>query len=456
MKKRISIDKLVVNPENYRFDSVDTQDQAIDLMLTEKGEEILSLADHISRFGLDISKDLRVLKRESRYLILDGNRRITALKCLNDPTIIKNDNLRKEFEKLKNKAKNLPRKVNSFVYPDEDAASEWIRLDHTGKNKGAGQDPWLPPAQERFDYKFGGKFSPAMQAANLLRRNGLSVDEKKMKVTTINRIFSNPRARSFLGIDFKKGELSIVSNEREVISRLKALFDKIIKDDVTVKEVYDSDKVESFMVDLFGKELKKISTSIEKKEKINNLNKSKDKENKQESLDIFIVMAFAGLDDIYKAIKEVAESTFKTPNVFRIDYRSGAKKTQDNKIEDALSGSGLVIAVLAMGDKEKAVYDAIKNSENPEKILKKFFPINHNVLLELGYALRCVKLSRKDLIILVDDSRDGNLPNLADFSMNSFFDIRNRSQTKFSDIKDLKIQLKKDFLRNDFAKKYLR
>lgn len=80
MKKIIHYSKLVVNPENYRFDPVENQEEAIDLILEEKGSEILNLAKHILENGLDEAKDLRVLETNPEvYRVLDGNRRVTAL-----------------------------------------------------------------------------------------------------------------------------------------------------------------------------------------------------------------------------------------------------------------------------------------------------------------------------------------------------------------------------------------
>lgn len=94
MKENINVDKLMINPENYRFDEVENQSEAIKLMLEEKGEEILSLAKHIFENGLDKAKDSRVLEiKKDLYLVLDGNRRVTAIKCMLDTSLIKSDSV---------------------------------------------------------------------------------------------------------------------------------------------------------------------------------------------------------------------------------------------------------------------------------------------------------------------------------------------------------------------------
>lgn len=254
MKKNINFNELIVNPENYRFDAVDDQEQAIDLMIEEKGLEIFNLAKDILDNGLDQAKDIRVLSiSQDKYLVLDGNRRITAVKCLHNPSIIKDNNVRSKFVKLGNASHRIPVTIQCFIYDTEVNASKWIKLDHTGKNSGIGQDPWGSAEVDRFGYKFEGKISPAMQAVQAVEKaTGIPLNTKKLKISTINRIFSNPEARSFLGIDVKNKIMLFTADENEVIDRLSKLFSKVINDNVAVAEVYDSGLVIKFMQELFG------------------------------------------------------------------------------------------------------------------------------------------------------------------------------------------------------------
>ncbi len=264
MNKEIPIEKLVVNKDNYRFDPVDKPSEAIDLMLEEKGEEVFSLAKHIHEHGLDKAKSSRVLElKKGLFLVLDGNRRVTAIKCLNDPTLVKDTPLRNRFVNLLKTPGQIPDKVNCHVYTTEEEAAEWIKLDHTGKNSGIGQDGWEVAAKDRFDYRFGGKTSPAMQAVNLLEQETKKkIDTKALKISTVNRILSNPESRSYLGIDVKGGQVVLTASKKEALERLDKLFDKIIIDNVAVKEVYHTIDSANFMRSLFGDKPKKLSTVI--------------------------------------------------------------------------------------------------------------------------------------------------------------------------------------------------
>jgi hypothetical protein len=263
VRKIIEVEKLIVNPKNYRFDPVETQAEAIDLMLDKKGDELVNLANHIVTYGLDEAKNFRVTEvKKDLYKVLEGNRRITTIKCLNNPSLIKGDSLRNKFIKLmedaKKNGKTIPTQVHCFVYKTEEEAAPFIKLDHTGKNEGAGLDQWGVAEKNRFDYDFGGKLSPAMQAVELYKKETKSKidDPNELKLSTINRILSNPESRSYLGLGMINEEIYPIAQTKEVVARLDKLFNKMITDDVPVSELYNAELIVKFMKNLFGEKPK--------------------------------------------------------------------------------------------------------------------------------------------------------------------------------------------------------
>ncbi|MCX6749120.1 MAG: hypothetical protein NTW17_00030, partial [Candidatus Pacearchaeota archaeon] len=193
-------------------------------MLEQKGEELFNLAKHIIENGLDEAKNFRVIEiKKDLYKVLEGNRRITVLKCLSNISLIKSDSLRNKFKKLleeaKKEKKNIPTKVYCFVYKTEEEAAPFIRLDHTGKNDGAGLDSWGVKEKNRFEFDFGGKLSPAMQVVELYEKETKSKieDPNDLKLSTINRILSNVEARSYLGLGITNGQIYPTAALKEVI-----------------------------------------------------------------------------------------------------------------------------------------------------------------------------------------------------------------------------------------------
>lgn len=99
--KGIRLTYLFVNTENYRFEPLTSQKEAIDKMIEDQGEKLYNLASDIMEFGLSPVDLIQVTLsgEENKYIVLEGNRRVTSLKLLNNPSLIGDNNigLRKNF-----------------------------------------------------------------------------------------------------------------------------------------------------------------------------------------------------------------------------------------------------------------------------------------------------------------------------------------------------------------------
>ena len=360
MQRMIDVDKLIVNPENYRFDPVENQNQAIDIMLERKSDELVNLAKHIIENGLDLAKSFRVMEiKKDLYRVLEGNRRVTVLKCLHNPLLIKSDALRNKFIKLKQEHKRriIPTVVNCYIYKDEKEAAPFIKLDHTGKNEGAGLDEWGMAEKNRFSYKFEGKISPAMQLVYWYQDQTKSKieDPNKLKLSTIDRFLGNVEARSYLGLGMAEGKVYLVSSPKEVARRLGRLFDKMLTEDVPVQEVYDSEKMEKFMRNLFGekpentKELTKVALKnyVKKEIKKKSLPKSSGR-NTVVPYDFELQIPEPKINNVFHELKELQLNQFSNAGgvllrVFlemNIDHymnKFGIQMHKDTKLSGKLS-----------------------------------------------------------------------------------------------------------------------
>jgi len=307
MRKLLELDNLMVNPDNYRFDSVENQSQAIDLMLEEKGDEIFNLAKHIIENGLDEAKNLRVTEvKKDLYKVLEGNRRITAIKCLHNPFLIKIESLKVKFKKLIEDAnkenKILLTRINCFVYKNEEDASKWVKLDHTGKNEGVGLVEWGKSERDRFEQKFEGKSSPATQAVDLYESimNTKIKDRNKLKLSTINRLLSNAESRAYLGLGMSNEVIYPTTSLKEVGERLDKLFNKMILEDIPVKEVYNADLIVKFMKNLYGEKPKPSKKQVKLPAKTTKKKETKSKKRRPKSSERNILIP----DNCYLDIEE--------------------------------------------------------------------------------------------------------------------------------------------------------
>jgi hypothetical protein len=117
-KADIELDKLLVNPENYSFYPVKDQQEAMLIMLRSQKDKILNLARDIAQRGLNPTRRLVVKEADGgKYVIQEGNRRITVLKLMSNPAEISGDYpFKGVFEELHARYKDtLPTVVECVV-----------------------------------------------------------------------------------------------------------------------------------------------------------------------------------------------------------------------------------------------------------------------------------------------------------------------------------------------------
>src|SRR5690606_31229022 len=98
---------------------------AIELLMAdpEDGKKILRLAEHIAQHGLDPTElQLVTPTDDESFIVLEGNRRLTALKLLQKPDLCPDEKLLKGFinaQKLLNG--NLPSEIECSVVKSRSA-----------------------------------------------------------------------------------------------------------------------------------------------------------------------------------------------------------------------------------------------------------------------------------------------------------------------------------------------
>ncbi len=250
-KKNIDLSLLSVNIENPRFEMVGSQREAISQMINDQGQRLSKLAQDILDNGLNPSELIIVVKHEKsegQYNVLEGNRRITALKLLANPDLIpdKHKSLLNAFRKLSerfylNPIKDLP----CVVFDDEQFANRWIKLKHTGANDGIGVVSWDAQQKDRFEERVEGKSSYALQVIDFLSKQDLDADLKrdlnKLPSSSVQRLVTDPDFRSVVGLDIKDGKLYTKLPPEEVTKPLVKMAKDLLRSDFTVKEIYYKD-----------------------------------------------------------------------------------------------------------------------------------------------------------------------------------------------------------------------
>lgn len=243
----IPVEKLLVDQTNPRFPPRESQNEALYILATDKKVKLVKLAEDIALNGLNPSESVLVesLDDGDVYTVLEGNRRLAAIKLLSSATLLEDlglpSSLKKRYLALHETSKGkLPLQMACTVLSRSEA-KRWIELKHTGENEGIGVVQWDGPQRHRFRGS-----SPALDIIDLVASTEY-IDEMtrsklpQMSITNISRLLGNPVARKTLGVDVKRDQLIVDASDEGVKQRLA----QVVTDFATkTKKVTDIDTAE--------------------------------------------------------------------------------------------------------------------------------------------------------------------------------------------------------------------
>lgn len=291
-KQPITIENLLVNPKNPRFNPVEKQEEAISVMLKEMKVKIKKLAEDIVDKGLNPGKSLLVLKDSDRkYIVLEGNRRLIAIKLITNPNMVKLDDNTFQFFKKLHKQFHSPKTLDCIVFTNEKDANHWIRLEHTGENKGVGQVSWDAEQAARFQLQTSGSKRKHIPVLDFMRKNNINFPPRQ--ATNIERIIGTSGVTKNIGIKIQNQKMSLLKDKKSVVDNLKKVVSAISLPDFSVGQIYKADQRKKFIKKILADEKKKTFIIRKKDKTVNktiferntlipknfNLNISKDKVN---------------------------------------------------------------------------------------------------------------------------------------------------------------------------------
>lgn len=245
----VEVLKLKLDLENYRIaGSLPSEAAAIAYLFSMHG--VLELATQILREGyVDLEVPL-VYEDDGQYVVLEGNRRVTALRALLDPTVAPGSQAAVEqlLKKHAVEADNLPSAIRVMVCEKRDDASRILARLHIGQSK----KPWDLDDQARFVVaqiraglsiddvrrELPGIKDPLTLIRHYAVREVLKEtpfqDTKiseyasgpKLKMAAFEYAYSNPEVQEVIGLAFdRNGQLIARPSGAEQIAALERLVD---------------------------------------------------------------------------------------------------------------------------------------------------------------------------------------------------------------------------------------
>lgn len=204
--KEIAVRKIYLDPDNPRHESLPDERAIIEYLIAK--EKVRNLARNIAEAGsLSPLEPIAVIehpKIKNAYTVVEGNRRICALKLLADPSKSGTEADRRYFAtQAQGMIKSITR-VQAIVFESRDAATRWFALRHRGEQDGVGAKAWEADQITRFNLRTNGR-DPNAQALLLMEyakaRQLLPTQElSNLSISTLTRFLSTPVLRHAIGL----------------------------------------------------------------------------------------------------------------------------------------------------------------------------------------------------------------------------------------------------------------
>lgn len=222
IERPVKISKIQLDQENPRFPPVNNQREAIQAMLRDQGTKIVNLASDIYQNGLNPSSKLILFKEGNNLIDGDGNRRVTALKILETPSLSDSEpKIRKRIDAILKTGGVIPSEVDCVIFDSRENAKHWISINHSGPQEGKGQISWDSEQKNRFE----GNFTIGLQALDLLTYKSLISAEDKLRVnkTTLDRLLSYKQVKEKLTISKSGDHFSFedINNLKKIVLALR-------------------------------------------------------------------------------------------------------------------------------------------------------------------------------------------------------------------------------------------
>lgn len=263
---------LLIDHQNPRFSHNKehlSQNELINEMINKY--KIYDLAKSIANDGYFPDKNLVIVKEKGKSFVIEGNRRLSALKCLLNPDIISEKNKEKFIKLGAQIEKSFINKVSVIIAPSREAANPIVFKEHTGNTA----MPWSRIMQAEFymrqinngvsiedleqEYhrsrseinKFL-KLHYMYNVAKSLTYDKPEIqqkveDKQKFPASVLERIYDSSTMKDFLGISFDgKGNLKGRKNKESFEKAYKKIITDIVEEIVDTRTLNKEDDVKIY------------------------------------------------------------------------------------------------------------------------------------------------------------------------------------------------------------------
>lgn len=228
--------ELRLDQRNYRIGAAASQRDAIAAIIEDQRRKLVNLAEDLLALGLSPGEPIwvtRDLEAPGMYVVLEGNRRIAALKIMEAPALAAGTVVEKAFSVLAAQFSERPiRQIEARVFATRDEAQPWQRRRHMTSASGVGLQSWKTLAKARANRDQGTKAERFLAVVEYLQDDSDEwaelADVLDPKWTTVDRVLNASTLSTLLGIDINL-RTGIIKFENENEEAGKDLLRRVLR-----------------------------------------------------------------------------------------------------------------------------------------------------------------------------------------------------------------------------------
>lgn len=244
----LPLSSLFLDSNNPRLSSPqESQSESIRALIIapKQKQKLINLAEDIVEYGLNPSESLIVmpLDNKNQYVVLEGNRRLVAIKLLENPSTYKgyfSERTQAKLQSLSHKYHKSPiQMMPCVVVKDRDEGRHWIEVRHEGQQEGVGIVGWGSKEKARFRQVYGQE-QIHLQVLDFLHNQGLISNEEinSVPITSIKRLIEDPDIVKRLGYSIKDGKFLPGDNNKNLALVLRQIAVDFSTRQKKVKDIY--------------------------------------------------------------------------------------------------------------------------------------------------------------------------------------------------------------------------
>jgi len=239
--RTLPLSALLVNSANDRHGELENETAAIGWLFKNRENHMRNLAkDIVAQAG--VYDPPLVSPEGEKFIVFDGNRRVTCLKLLANPKRAPSLELQRFFAELREKAAgSIPDKVTCQVETDRDRIDEILYRRHTGVQNGVGQSTW----DDRMKANFVGRTGKAsgVHVADAVEQKLVEAKlwdrRRKIPRSNMNRLLSSEAYRNRLGFSVTRGHFEYTREETAVLAALRRVAEDLTSKNVVLGDIWD-------------------------------------------------------------------------------------------------------------------------------------------------------------------------------------------------------------------------